>query len=402
METLLNDDRPCNIQELENIITAPSGGIVMLPSTAYDEVCDGIFLGEGYSAKSIHCMLQLKVTHVLNAALGKDAYHVNTNHVMYNKKNIQFLGIEATDFINCDMSKYFYMASDFIENGLKGGGTVFVHCVQGVSRSATLVVAYLMIKKHMTVQDALRLVRSKREVSPNPGFLQQLCDLHEKLKNAGHFAVEKPTPERTVSEQRLRQEHHSTEDSQAPHSVVEMAETCSAEELESILTGPSGGLMMLPASACNAITDHIYIGDGELINKPDSIQQLEITHILNAAYNKGCKSDTDLYKTLGVMFLGIEAMDTLKFNMSSFFETAANFIDEAVQMKGRVFVHCEHGVSRSATLVVAYFMIKQHMPVKTAIKTVREKREICPNANFLQQLCDLNMILQDSGHFETT
>ena len=62
-----------------------------------------------------------------------------------------------------------------------------MHCVQGVSRSATLVIAFLMIKRHMTVQDALRLVRSKREVCPNPGFLQQLCQLHEGLKKSGHY-----------------------------------------------------------------------------------------------------------------------------------------------------------------------------------------------------------------------
>ena len=46
-----------------------------------------------------------------------------------------------------------------------------------------------MIKRYMTVQDALRLVRSKREVCPNPGFLQQLCQLHERLKKDGHYVT---------------------------------------------------------------------------------------------------------------------------------------------------------------------------------------------------------------------
>ena len=61
-------------------------------------------------------------------------------------------------------------------------GKVFVHCVQGMSRSATLVLAYLMKTCGMGVQDAVRLVRSKREIYPNPGFLQQLCDFNEELK----------------------------------------------------------------------------------------------------------------------------------------------------------------------------------------------------------------------------
>ncbi len=62
-----------------------------------------------------------------------------------------------------------------------------VNCVQGVSRSATIVLAFLMLKRHMTAQDAMRKVRENREVSPNDGFLQQLCDLNDKLTDTGHF-----------------------------------------------------------------------------------------------------------------------------------------------------------------------------------------------------------------------
>ncbi|BFZ03904.1 hypothetical protein BsWGS_06943 [Bradybaena similaris] len=187
MNAGFDDGRPCNIEELENIITAPSGGCVMYPGRAYDEVYDGVFIGEGDSAQSLNCMKRLGVTHVLNAAQGTDIFHVNTDHATYKRANIHFLGIEATDFVNCDLSKHFVPAADFIEAALQAGGKVFVHCVQGVSRSATLVIAYLMIQKHMTVQDALRFVRARREVCPNQGFLQQLCDLNERLNQSGHF-----------------------------------------------------------------------------------------------------------------------------------------------------------------------------------------------------------------------
>ncbi|CAG5123930.1 unnamed protein product [Candidula unifasciata] len=188
MTTLCDDDdRPCTIAELENIITAPSAGLTLYPGRAYDEVYDGIFIGEGDSAQSISCMRRLGVTHVLNAAQGTDIFHVNTSQATYTRAKLYFLGIEATDFINFDLSKHFLTAANFIEAALQAGGKVFVHCVQGVSRSATLVIAYLMIKKHMTVQEALRLVREKREICPNPGFLQQLCCLNEDLKKSGHF-----------------------------------------------------------------------------------------------------------------------------------------------------------------------------------------------------------------------
>lgn len=64
-----------------------------------------------------------------------------------------------------------------------------VNCKQGASRSATLVLAYLMIKHHMTAKQAVRIVRAKREIAPNEGFLQQLCDLYVSLKKAGHYNI---------------------------------------------------------------------------------------------------------------------------------------------------------------------------------------------------------------------
>lgn len=54
--------------------------------------------------------------------------------------------------------------------------------MQGVSRSATCVLAYLMIKKDMLAVDALHLIRTIRDVRPNKGFLWQLAQLDNKLR----------------------------------------------------------------------------------------------------------------------------------------------------------------------------------------------------------------------------
>lgn len=51
----------------------------------------------------------------------------------------------------------------------------------GRSRSATLVLAYLMIHKNMTLVDAIQQVAKNRCVLPNRGFLKQLRELDMQL-----------------------------------------------------------------------------------------------------------------------------------------------------------------------------------------------------------------------------
>jgi atypical dual specificity phosphatase len=52
----------------------------------------------------------------------------------------------------------------------------------GMSRSATCVLAYLMIVKKLSAVEALRTVRMHRDIHPNDGFLQQLADLDNELR----------------------------------------------------------------------------------------------------------------------------------------------------------------------------------------------------------------------------
>lgn len=58
---------------------------------------------------------------------------------------------------------------------------VLVHCARGVSRSATLVLAYLMIYEKLTIAEAINVVCAHRNILPNAGFLQQLRQLDSNL-----------------------------------------------------------------------------------------------------------------------------------------------------------------------------------------------------------------------------
>ncbi|ALH06767.1 dual specificity protein phosphatase [Port-miou virus] len=95
------------------------------------------------------------------------------------KHTYRGLIIKADDSPNVQLNSVFQKVANFCEECLQQNKKVLVHCMMGISRSASCVIAYLMLKKEMTFMDALSLVRRKRPcVSPNPGFLKQLQELN--------------------------------------------------------------------------------------------------------------------------------------------------------------------------------------------------------------------------------
>ena len=71
-----------------------------------------------------------------------------------------------------------------------------VHCYAGVSRSATIIIAYLMQEKRLTFVEALKYVRRRRPiVCPNFGFQKQLLDFEKNLrkKDPNYFKEHKVT-----------------------------------------------------------------------------------------------------------------------------------------------------------------------------------------------------------------
>ncbi|MBN3296921.1 dual specificity protein phosphatase 26 [Amia ocellicauda] len=150
--------------------------------------------------------------------------------------------------------------------------------------------------------------------------------------------------------------------------------------------------------ACNhadEVWPGLYIGDQDIAADRRELTKLGITHILNCAHTKW-RGGAEHYEGMNITYHGIEAHDSPTFDMSVNFYPAAEFIHKALNSGGKILVHCAVGVSRSATLVLAYLMIRQNMTLVEAIKTVKDHRGIIPNRGFLRQLNGLDGILRDS------
>ncbi|KAK5639283.1 hypothetical protein RI129_011775 [Pyrocoelia pectoralis] len=146
-----------------------------------NQISNGLFLGDKYAAKDKKFLLQNGFTHIVNAAEGIDDYQVNTNQQYYTPLKIKYIGIPGHDRPSWNISVYFEQVAKFIDNAIKSGGKVLVHCVVGISRSATLVIAYLMIFQNMDAAEALQFVFRRRRVFPNIGFLHHLAHLNSIL-----------------------------------------------------------------------------------------------------------------------------------------------------------------------------------------------------------------------------
>jgi hypothetical protein len=71
----------------------------------------------------------------------------------------------------------------WVDDQLRAGRTVYVHCRNGVSRSGMVVTAYVMFKRQWTRDRALAFVREKRPiVRPNLAFMERLAEWERVLQ----------------------------------------------------------------------------------------------------------------------------------------------------------------------------------------------------------------------------
>ncbi|KAF6731335.1 Dual specificity protein phosphatase 1 [Oryzias melastigma] len=129
------------------------------------------------------------------------------------------------------------------------------------------------------------------------------------------------------------------------------------------------------------ILPFLYLGSAYHASRKDMLDMLGITALINVSAN--CPNhfeDSFLYKSIPVE-------DNYKADISSWFNEAIEFIDSVRNKGGRVFVHCQAGISRSATICLAYLMRTNRVKLDEAFEFVKKRRSIIsPNFSFMGQL----------------
>jgi len=179
--------RGLTIKELRKQSTGdPRVDILVLPSLTSEqlkevwtirELTPYLYLCAGCAIKGFRRKIfSMGITCIINVSS-----ELNTN---VNDKRVKYIQLPVLDSKRTDLSCYFRLIANLIQANAEAGGKTIIHCVLGVSRSASLCIAYFITYYNHTVDEAFDWVRSQRFIiNPNKGFRKQL-ELYEHNLNA--------------------------------------------------------------------------------------------------------------------------------------------------------------------------------------------------------------------------
>ncbi len=146
----------------------------------YHEILPNLFLGNYKIASDKERLKALGITHILNCA--KEIECIFRGEFNYSH-------IQLNDDPNTRVSHLFDEVHKYIDKVIGNNGKILVHCYAGISRSATIVISYIIHKKLFNsfpiIMSYVKNIRPN--VNPNAGFTNQLKEFY-KLK---HYTVEK-------------------------------------------------------------------------------------------------------------------------------------------------------------------------------------------------------------------
>lgn len=117
------------------------------------KIMDHIYIGDEFASKNRSLLESLKIKHIVVAGLELKPEHPD---------HFSYLVIPVRDSKKENISEYFSQSNQFIEKAISSNEDVLVHCAKGKSRSATIILAFMMYKYKLQHNKALVYVKRKR------------------------------------------------------------------------------------------------------------------------------------------------------------------------------------------------------------------------------------------------
>ncbi|CAF3082827.1 unnamed protein product [Rotaria sp. Silwood2] len=130
------------------------------------------------------------------------------------------------------------------------------------------------------------------------------------------------------------------------------------------------------------IDDFLYHGDLGHASNIRLLNQLGIRHIIDVC---DCQLDKEILDNFHVLWINL--YDELRADIKKHFDESNDFLHNCKQKNEKVLVHCQMGISRSSSVVLAYLMKYHHDSLLKAYDYLLERRRIAaPNISFFLQL----------------
>lgn len=162
-----------------------------------------LYLGERSHATS-RITTPLGITHILN---------VDTSCRFEEEAKYELCHQPLSDYGETDLATFLPPCFSFLTKAMNENGIILIHCRQGINRSPTVTIAFLMYVHKWSLARAYRHVTSIRtQASPHESYFTQLCALEKKWTGINTLTREEIGPSLQEVLRRLRKEAQEEEE----------------------------------------------------------------------------------------------------------------------------------------------------------------------------------------------
>ncbi|GAM22724.1 hypothetical protein SAMD00019534_058990, partial [Acytostelium subglobosum LB1] len=134
-------------------------------------------------------------------------------------------------------------------------------------------------------------------------------------------------------------------------------------------------------TVCTQVTDYLFMGGERVAANLDQLRSHGITHVLNASLQ--CDNFFEHHPMQPFIYRKFPLRDTAEEDIGAIFPGVIEFIEMARRANGKVFVHCQMGVSRSPCLCTVWTMYSNRCSLREASDYIKSIRPISlPNVGF--------------------